>query len=93
MAITGRLPFDAGTLIEVFRQVCDDPLPIPSHANPDVPRKFDSWFAKACARAPEDRFPSASLLATTLNEACKGGHGRTDWIASALRDVPTRPFD
>ena len=68
-AMTGRAPFEGGTIREVVRKVCQDPLPIPSQLDASVPPEFDAWFARACSRDPELRFQSARELARALGEA------------------------
>ncbi len=70
-AMTGQLPFYGDSLVEVFRCVCEDPLPVPSQLHRSVPSGFDAWFARACARPPTARFPSAHELAIALATACR----------------------
>ncbi|HEY2515526.1 MAG TPA: protein kinase, partial [Polyangiaceae bacterium] len=68
-AMTGRIPFEGGTLGTVIRKVCAEPLPIPSQIRFGVPPEFDRWFARACERDPSKRFASARELARALTEA------------------------
>jgi len=65
-ALTGRNPFDADTMPDVYRKVCLDPLPAPSSLRPDIPAAFDAWFARSCARDPSVRQASVADLAATL---------------------------
>ncbi|MFC1641186.1 serine/threonine-protein kinase [Myxococcota bacterium] len=67
-SITGQRPFVSDGLGELVIQICVRSLPVPSEHAP-VPPAFDSWFAHACAREPEDRFRSARELAETLRDA------------------------
>jgi serine/threonine-protein kinase len=68
--ICGVRPFDSEALGELIVQICARPLPIPSDAvamsGVPLPDGFDAWFAKACAREPQDRFQSARELAESL---------------------------
>jgi serine/threonine-protein kinase len=56
--LLGRPPFVAESFGSSLLAICSRPLPVPSEHGP-VPRGFDEWFARACARAAEQRFQSA----------------------------------
>ncbi len=68
--ICGVRPFDSEALGDLIVQICARPLPIPSQvvatSGVPLPDGFDAWFAKACAREPQDRFQSARELAESL---------------------------
>jgi len=55
--LTGTRPFSGESLGDLLVQICTEDPPIPSSIAA-VPEGFDAWFAKACARAPDDRFQS-----------------------------------
>ncbi|HEY2368118.1 MAG TPA: serine/threonine-protein kinase [Polyangiaceae bacterium] len=65
--VVGRLPFDAATLGALLVEICTGTIPVPSGVHADVPKAFDGWFARACARDPKDRFRSATELADALS--------------------------
>lgn len=65
-AACGVSPFSGDTLGDVVLRVCSMPLPVPSVANPRLPRAFDAWFARACARQPARRFADCRELALAL---------------------------
>lgn len=65
-ALTGVKPFDGDTVGGLAVKIMRDEIPVPSQVNPELPASFDAWFAKACAREPEDRFPSARELSDAL---------------------------
>ncbi len=69
VAVTGEIPFDAPTLADVIRRVCEEPPPVPSRVS-RVPAGFDAWFARACARAPAARFGGPKELAAALAATC-----------------------
>jgi hypothetical protein len=47
-------------------KVCAAPLPVPSKLEPTLPRAFDDWFAKCCARRVSERFRTAAEAADAL---------------------------
>jgi serine/threonine-protein kinase len=65
-ALCGRPPFQGDVLGEVVLKVCSAPMPVPSKVNSSVPREFDAWFQKACARLPQNRFATAREAAVAL---------------------------
>jgi eukaryotic-like serine/threonine-protein kinase len=66
--LLGRPPFVGAGLGDLVLAICSEPLPVPSqHAA--VPEGFDAWFARACARDPEERFASAREAAHELRRA------------------------
>jgi hypothetical protein len=70
VAATGKLPYTATSLGDLVKQVCLNPPPVPSAANPGLPASFDAWFARACASNPADRFQSGYEFARELQGAC-----------------------
>ncbi|HVH47994.1 MAG TPA: response regulator [Labilithrix sp.] len=69
-ALTGTVPFDGDTLAEIMKNICVAPLPVPSSLNPALTPEIDDWFARACARAPKDRFQTPAELTTSFVAAC-----------------------
>jgi serine/threonine protein kinase len=69
--LLGRLPFDAGSFASLLQAICRGPSPVPSQQG-DVPLGFDGWFARACARSPDDRFASAKELAAAFSRLGAG---------------------
>src|SRR5258707_3755843 len=67
--LAGDIPFHSTTLQGLlFQHVYTAPLPI-SAKNPHVPEILDQITARALAKAPADRFPSAEALARALEQA------------------------
>jgi serine/threonine-protein kinase len=71
-ALTGKKPFFAETVGALALKIHRDPLPRPSEANPELPAAVDTWFDRACAREPGDRFASAREMADALAVAATG---------------------
>lgn len=63
-ATTGRRPFD-GSIAEVMRQILFDEPPPPSRSIPQL-AALDDIVARALAKEPQQRFPSAAAFADAL---------------------------
>lgn len=57
-ALTGKRPFDGATVGSITLAIHQS-APRPSTFEPSLPAALDDWFARACARKPEDRFATA----------------------------------
>jgi serine/threonine protein kinase len=68
--LLGKRPFDAETVGGLFVAICSKEIPVPSSRGMPPPG-FDTWFARACARNPHDRFPTARDAATELRRICQ----------------------
>ena len=66
-AACGRVPFEGDAIGDVVLKVCAAPLPVPTRVRPELPRAFDDWFAKACARSVAARFASVADAAAALS--------------------------
>jgi len=71
--LTGKRPFESDALGDLLMQIMVKPLPMPSQERPGLPPSIDAWFAKACARDPNDRFQTAKELADALATALSQG--------------------
>ena len=70
---TGRPPYRAETPPAIFVKHLHDPLPMPRSLNPDLPEPVERVILKTLAKAPEDRYPTASALVEALSEAISDG--------------------
>jgi serine/threonine-protein kinase len=61
--LTGRLPFDAEEMCDVFIQILRDPIPAPSSIAPELNPEVDRFFQRALERDRDRRFQSARELA------------------------------
>jgi serine/threonine protein kinase len=65
--LTGRPPFQAATVPETLRQICDvDPVP-PAQLNPAVPGELGMICLKCLNKLPADRYSTAADLAVDLH--------------------------
>jgi serine/threonine protein kinase len=71
-AMTGQKAFDGNSIGTLAVAILHGPLPVPSQRNPLLPPSVDEWFARACARAVADRFPSAKDFADAFRTASTG---------------------
>ncbi len=69
-ALTGGPPFAHGTVPATMLAHLNDPPPRPSSLG--VPAEFDRVIARALAKAPEDRYPSAGDLGRAALAAARG---------------------
>jgi serine/threonine-protein kinase len=79
-ALTGVVPFDAGSDLDVLRaHVEQAPVP-PSVHRRDLPPGADEVMARALAKSPRDRWPTASAFAAALCAALGLNRRSTDLI-------------
>jgi serine/threonine-protein kinase len=64
--LTGKNYWSADGMAALIGQICYEPLQAPSQLAPHVGPRFDAWFARACAREQEHRFPSAGKAVEEL---------------------------
>lgn len=66
--LTGQPPFSGDNLHATMYQVIHTTPPEPSSLNLHLPRDFDPIVARAMAKAPADRYQSASEMAADLRQ-------------------------
>ena len=70
--LTGRLPFEGGSLTEIARQQESGALPRPDELNPQVPRALGAAVLRALAPAPVERYASAADMEQALRDGLRG---------------------
>jgi serine/threonine-protein kinase len=88
-AACGRVPFDGEAIGDVVLKVCVAPLPLPSRVVSDLPRAFDLWFLKACAREANERFASMQSAASALSTLEAWGLRASEVAGYELRCMPS----
>jgi serine/threonine protein kinase len=91
--LTGKLPFNAGSLSELAQRIKDADVPAPSAARPAVPPRLDAIVKRATARDLEDRYRSWDKFAEDLANASAKPAARAPALAEkdklpALRGSP-----
>ncbi|WP_149541383.1 serine/threonine-protein kinase [Siccirubricoccus phaeus] len=66
--LTGEKPFDGGLAALMHKVMNAEPIP-PSQLAGTCPRGFDAVVAKALAKRPEDRWPTATAFAEAIRRA------------------------
>ncbi|MBK6845493.1 MAG: protein kinase [Gemmatimonadetes bacterium] len=79
-ALTGRPPFEGATAQAVIAKHAAAPVPLLRAERPSLPVSVEEAVARAMAKAPNERFPSAGAFAEAL-----GYEGAS---TPAARDVP-----
>ncbi|MFL5926339.1 MAG: serine/threonine-protein kinase, partial [Gaiellaceae bacterium] len=87
--LTGRRPFERESAPAEAAAHVNAPVPSAYQANPDVPRSCDPVFARALAKSPAHRFPSASEFVSELRSAFHDAAGDTVWLEPRLHPAPT----
>lgn len=67
--LTRRPPFDADTPLAILLKHVNDPLPLPTELNPDVPAPLERIVLKALAKERDGRFQSGTEMAEALKTA------------------------
>ncbi|MDN4520375.1 serine/threonine protein kinase [Mycolicibacterium austroafricanum] len=71
-SLTGRAPFEAADVRQVWSAHMFAPPPRPSIMRRGVSRAFDDVVARGMAKQPHDRYPSAGELARAASAAADG---------------------
>ncbi len=69
--LTGFPPYEAPSTASLIKKLLDDPVPAASQKNVELPFQCDDVVAQAMAKAPEDRFASATELWEAFDTAVK----------------------
>ena len=87
---TGRRPFEAQTPAAEAAAHVQAPVPPISSANRDLPHAFDPIFARALAKDPEARFPTAAEFVGELHRALEDDAGSTRVVPGGAVPPPRR---
>ncbi len=65
--LTGQVPFDGDTPVDVALKHMNQPMTPPSKINPDIPQDLEDIVMKATSKLQKDRYSSADELITDLS--------------------------
>ena len=80
--LTGEKPFDGGFSAVMHKALNTEPPP-PSQLSVTAPRAFDAVVARALAKRPDDRFPTATAFAEAIRAAAAAPAAEPDSFAGA----------
>jgi serine/threonine-protein kinase len=86
-AACGSVPFAGDAIGDVVLKVCSAPLPVPSKLEPSLPKSFDAWFHKCCARPLSARFKTAAEAADALLRLDEWSRAELDRVAYEFRPL------
>ncbi|MFO0551113.1 MAG: serine/threonine-protein kinase [Polyangiaceae bacterium] len=90
-SFTGRLPYQAGTIAELFLQIVGNTREIAARSA-NLPPPFLAWFLRATNVDPEKRFQNARELSEALTLAIAPDLPATAWVElSAVRPAMRPP--
>src|SRR5713226_196381 len=92
--LTGTLPFNGDTPVEIaMKHLSTIPEP-PSERKPDVPRDLDLIVMRALAKDPDDRYESAEEMDADLERFMRGSaiSPLTEESATQIMRAPTGPL-
>ncbi len=69
--LTGYTPFEADTPLAILMKHLNDPLPLPTQVDPQLPQSLEMIVLKALAKDPDDRFQSAEEMCKALESVDK----------------------
>jgi serine/threonine protein kinase len=72
--IVGRVPFTGDTPYSIIHDHIYTPLPLPSAANPEIPRAVEAVLLKALAKDPDDRYATADDCINDFRRAVQTSH-------------------
>ncbi len=64
--LTGRLPFSAGSIDQLFRAVCHDEAPKIRSLRREVPLEVETVVSRLLEKEPDRRYPDAASVAAVL---------------------------
>ncbi len=86
--VTGKEPFEAETPVALLLKHINEPMPSARSLRSELPLSAERVIAKATAKRPEDRYPSASDFADDLASALRAP-GQTATSTEDEADQPT----
>lgn len=67
--VTGRLPYEDGTPIDIAIQHVKKPFPSPTKFNPNISKEIERIIFKACKKNPDERYETAQLMHDDIEKA------------------------
>jgi eukaryotic-like serine/threonine-protein kinase len=92
--LTGTLPFNGDTPVEIAMKHLSQIPPPPSELRPELPHDLDLVVTRALAKDPEDRYQSAEEMDADLERLARGAavSAETEESATQIMRAPTGPM-
>lgn len=72
--LTGRLPYETGTPLELIQKIQKEDPPPPRSLNPDIPPAVEKIILKMMSKVPERRYENYRAFLADLRRFRTGGH-------------------
>ena len=92
--LTGTLPFNGDTPVEIAMKHLSQMPELPSATRPELPRELDLVVTRALAKDPEERYQSAEEMDADLERLARGSavSAETEESATQIMRAPTGPM-
>jgi len=92
--LTGTLPFNGDTPVEIAMKHLSQTPELPSELRPELPRDVDLVVTRALAKDPADRYQSAEEMDADLERLARGAavSAETEESATMIMRAPTGPM-
>ncbi len=91
--ITMKVPFEGDTPLAIVVKHVNEPLPMPSKINPNIPESMEHVILKASAKIPDDRFSSMAELNRAFQAALAHAVHPEANAPPKIQYRPTQPVD
>jgi serine/threonine-protein kinase len=92
--LTGTLPFNGDTPVEIAMKHLSQMPELPSATRPELPHELDLVVTRALAKDPDDRYQSAEEMDADLERLARGAaiSPETEESATQIMRAPTGPM-
>ncbi|MGZ8717250.1 MAG: Stk1 family PASTA domain-containing Ser/Thr kinase [Gaiellaceae bacterium] len=92
--LTGTLPFNGDTPVEIAMKHLSQTPALPSATRPELPRELDFVVTRALAKDPDERYQSAEQMDADLERLARGAavSAETEESATQIMRAPTGPM-
>jgi serine/threonine-protein kinase len=88
--VTGRPPFESGSIWEVMKAHSRDPVKLPAEVNPAVPADLERVILRCLAKLPTNRFQDMDSLEKALSECTCAGKWTEEKAAAWWEAIKTK---
>ena len=85
--LTGQVPFDGATALEILSKHVNTVLPNPQDLREEIPDAAVGVLQRMMAKKPDDRYRDCGLLITDLLEVSAGRTPKTNLISASLSSI------